>query len=327
MKFKATLCDRGLRVLEKGFLPTLEKLGKRCQLLLGTEDVHLIQAVSDTDGLHVTARLANVVLFEEEGFKCQSRYNNQIAFSVDIVLLLKVLRAAVAHDADALEVKLAMRSIPCTTAGAAVQQRPTLAFSWRGHNVTMVQELPISQPYSQRDVEELVRQRDITSLSPFYLDLQDEVLRIQALTDKLKGMSNELLMATTKHGDLHLEVHTTGVEFGAEIRGLSVLPAAATEGLQLLVAETPAERLEEARAAGESAQVVVLQKHLAKALHSSQLTQPAQLLCGIAERGTHVHIMFVYRDPFSDGGYDDNISLSFKLPVREDTLYGGELDP
>ena len=25
MKFKATLCDRGPRVLEKGFLPTLEK--------------------------------------------------------------------------------------------------------------------------------------------------------------------------------------------------------------------------------------------------------------------------------------------------------------
>jgi hypothetical protein len=42
---------------------------------------------------------------------------------------------------------------------------------------------------------------------------------------------------------------------------------------RLCRAETPAERLEEARAAGESAQVVVLQKHLAKALHSSQLTQ------------------------------------------------------
>ena len=28
--------------------------------------------------------------------------------------------------------------------------------------------------------------------------------------------------------------------------------------------------------------------------------------------------------PGSDGGYDDNVSLSFKLPVREDagTLYG-----
>lgn len=32
MKFKATLSDRGLRVLERAFLPTLEKLGKRCQV-------------------------------------------------------------------------------------------------------------------------------------------------------------------------------------------------------------------------------------------------------------------------------------------------------
>lgn len=195
-------------------------------------------------------------------------------------------------------------------------------------------------------------------------------------------------------------------------------------------ADTPDGRLEEAREAGEASQVVLLQKHLAKALHSSQLTQvdgwvgwggsgwggslswcmwalhclvaadstctesapssdrharhpplpkqppmpqPAQLLCGIAERGAHVHVMFVYRDPFCEGGcvgvdgglgcrslqnaaalsrsprplctasrsfwnslvhsnptyptlpphsYDDNISLSYKLPVREDSLYG-----
>ena len=33
---------------------------------------------------------------------------------------------------------------------------------------------------------------------------------LQALTDKLKGMSSELLFATTRHGDLHLQVHTTG---------------------------------------------------------------------------------------------------------------------
>ena len=97
------------------------------------------------------------------------------------------------HDADALEMKLAMRSLPCATgepqgraslqrsigspvagtwhvqllqyvfeysragpnpkprvfwhchpaADTVPQQRPTLAFSWRGHNVTMVQELPV----------------------------------------------------------------------------------------------------------------------------------------------------------------------------------------
>ena len=60
MKFKATLSDRGLRVLEKGFLPTLEKFGKQCQLLLGPEDVHLIQTTVHADGLQITARLALV---------------------------------------------------------------------------------------------------------------------------------------------------------------------------------------------------------------------------------------------------------------------------
>lgn len=37
-----------------------------------------------------------------------------------------------------------------------------------------------------------------------------------------------------------------------------------------------------------------------------------------AESGGHVHQMFVYRDPLNEAGYDDNISLSFKLPVREE---------
>ena len=45
MQFKATRSDRGLRVLEKGFLPTLEKLGKRCQLLLTPEVSWLLHGV------------------------------------------------------------------------------------------------------------------------------------------------------------------------------------------------------------------------------------------------------------------------------------------
>ena len=58
--WQATLSERGIRSLERGFLPTLEKLGKRVQLLLGPEDVHLMQGPSETDGLQVTARLVNV---------------------------------------------------------------------------------------------------------------------------------------------------------------------------------------------------------------------------------------------------------------------------
>ena len=91
MKFKATLTARGMRVLERGFLPTLEKLGKSCAVLLGPEDVHLLQGAAEAGGLHVVARLARSVLFDEGGgYSCESRYRNLIAFAVDIALMLKV---------------------------------------------------------------------------------------------------------------------------------------------------------------------------------------------------------------------------------------------
>ena len=49
-----------------------------------------------------------------------------------------------------------------------------------------------------------------------------------------------------------------------------------------------------------------------------QVAAPGKLLIGIAENRGHVHFMFVFGDPFSDGGYDDNISLSYKMPIRDD---------
>lgn len=60
MKFKATISFRGLKVLEKGFLPTHEKFGKVCQVLLSSEDMHLVQDVHDSDGMQIITRLANV---------------------------------------------------------------------------------------------------------------------------------------------------------------------------------------------------------------------------------------------------------------------------
>lgn len=82
-------------------------------------------------------------------------------------------------------------------------------------------------------------------------------------------------------------------------------------------ANSPEERLQEALRNQDAVTACIQQKHFAKSLQSSQLTQPAQLLCGIAESG-YVHFMFVYKDPMRDVGYDNDISLSYCLPVRED---------
>ena len=44
----------------------------------------------------------------------------------------------------------------------------------------------------------------------------------------------------------------------------------------------------------------------------------SQALCGIGEGQSHVHFMFVYRDPLGEAEYDDHISLSYKLPVLQE---------
>lgn len=52
------------------------------------------------------------MLFEAGSFNVQSRHHNLIAFSLDVGLLLKVLRSASGNDAERLEVKLVQRAVP-----------------------------------------------------------------------------------------------------------------------------------------------------------------------------------------------------------------------
>lgn len=48
---------------------------------------------------------------------------------------------------------------------------------------------------------------------------------LQAMVDKLKGISSSATLVTTKHGHLHLEVAAMNVHLAAELQGLNVLPA------------------------------------------------------------------------------------------------------
>ena len=43
-----------------------------------------------------------------------------------------------------------------------------------------------------------------------------------------------------------------------------------------------------------------------------------QALCGIAEGGGHVHLVMVYPSARGDAGFNDKLSVSYRLPVRED---------
>lgn len=85
------------------------------------------------------------MLFIPESYKCSSRHNDLVAFSFDVSLMLRVLRSAHTNSADVLELKLCMRQLPAAASTQPVS-KPFLAFSSKGHNINMVQDMPVSKP-------------------------------------------------------------------------------------------------------------------------------------------------------------------------------------
>lgn len=167
---------------------------------------------------------------------CESNYNDLIGLHLELALLLKVLRSAAAHEADTLDVRLSNRRAPGNSL-ATPQVCPMLAFSWRGNNVTMKQEMPVSAPHQQAKLAQLRQLCDDRSLCPFYLDILPQVPSLVGVLDKLKsllGVAGVLTLALSRQGDLHLSVDGQGVRLGDALTGLSVLPEGVAQAARQL---------------------------------------------------------------------------------------------
>lgn len=278
MKLKGQLTDNGARLLWKSFLPTLEKFGKTCQLLLGPDEVYLIQTSLNTDGVHSTAKLASDTLFEPGSYRCQSKHHDLIAFTADVGLLLRVLKGAAANAADSVEVKLTIRQV-ADAAGAATN-KPFLCFTATGPSLHVVQDVPISKPYNMAELEQLVAAKDVGPYCPSYCDLGPELGAAQAIADRLKALHDTALLAVSKTGDAHLLVQTPSVTLGAQLRDLPVYPTSAYVADGVDRSKPVNEQLQGALEDGTAAGAYVALKQLARVLHATPLSEPSQVLCG-----------------------------------------------
>ena len=81
-----------------------------------------------------------------------------MAFSFEVPLFLRVLRSAHTNAADSVEMRLCMRPLPQAslvnggTGESQSVQKPFLAFSSQGHNMNMVQDMPVSKPLNASGV-------------------------------------------------------------------------------------------------------------------------------------------------------------------------------
>ncbi|KAJ4960561.1 hypothetical protein NE237_020471 [Protea cynaroides] len=318
MKFKAFLTDNGVALLEKRFLPALDKMGRVCHLYLTRENAMFLHNLLNGDGVQSIAQFRKESLFDD--YRISSQNDDRIAFLVDLGLLHRALRSSVnisiqgagattggaAASSNRLQIKLVKKKAPNSR-----QPMPFLTFETKGYKSAVIQDVPISNPLSKTDVMELQSTLDMAQNLPQTLVQIPDLLQLQNLADRLKQVGDLLNVSITQYGDLHLQVSTTLITVGSEFRKLGVLgvQVEAPAGDQVLSAQS---RREVALHKGEALSVHVNMKHFTKTLHC-HFAKPDCAFYGIAPQGACLTVIFQFFIP-GTWQIDKSISLHCRLP-------------
>ncbi|KAL2335473.1 hypothetical protein Fmac_016686 [Flemingia macrophylla] len=311
MKFKAYITENGVNLLEKRFLPALEKTGKTWHLYLTRDHTMFLHNLLNGDGIQSMAQFRKDSLFHD--YRISSQNDDRIAFSLDLSLLLRALRSAASHSSAAsatrLEVKLVKKLPPNST-----QPMPFLTLETRGFKSAVIQDIPISKPLSRPHLLELQTALDTAQDIPQTLLQVPDLSQLLNLVDRMKLVGDVVDVFISKHGDLSVQVSTTLISLGAEFRRLPVIgeQTNAPAEDQNLSAQTRSTR-SISRGDGQSVQVSV--KHFAKSLQC-HLARPDCAFYGIGPQGSCLTVIFQFFIPGSRQT-DKSISFHCRLPVLD----------
>ncbi|OWM81848.1 uncharacterized protein LOC116199144 [Punica granatum] len=318
MKFKAFLTDNGVSLLEKRFLPALDKLGKLCHLYLTRDHFFFLHNLLNGDGVQSIAQFRTPALFDD--YRISSQNDDRIAFSVDVSLLLRAVRSSAAVRTDdgsaassdqdhCLQIKL-VKKLPANS----TQPLPFLTFETKGHRSAVIQDVPISKPLSRALVLELQTALDAAQSLPMTLVQVPDMNQLQGFMDRMRHVGDSLNVSISKCGDLHLQISTTLITLGAEFQKLLVIGdrAEAPASDRNLSAQSWFER---AITRGDAQSVQVSVKHFAKSLHC-HLAKPDCAFYGIGEQGSCLTVIFQFFIPGSRQT-DKSISFHCRLPVLD----------
>lgn len=316
MKFKAFLTENGVTLLEKRFLPALDKMGKICHLYLTRDHAMFLHNLLNGDGIQSIAQFRKEALFDD--YRISSQNEDRIAFTIDLTLLQRAVRSSVSicselgsggATANRLQIKLVKKLPPNCT-----QSMPFLTFETKGYKSAVIQDIPISKPMSRAQVLELQNALDMAQDLPQTLVQVPDMNQLQNFVDRMKQVGDVLSVSISKYGDLHLQVSTTLITLGAEFQKLLVIgeQANAPAEDQNLSAQTRSSR---SVLRGDAQSVQVSVKHFAKSLHC-HLAKPDCAFYGIAPQGACLTVIFQFFIPGSHQT-DKSISLHCRLPVLD----------
>lgn len=323
MKFRAFLTDNGVNLLDKRFLPALDKMGKICYLYLTRDHVYFLHNLLNGDGIQSIAQFRIEALFDE--YRISSQNDDRISFTIDLSLLHRALRSIISiytefsasHGGDPvgdsapnrLQIKLVKKLPPHSQ-----QPMPFLTLEAKGYRSAVIQDVPISKPLSRSDVLELQAALDMAQDLPQTLIRVPDMHQLQNFVDRMKNVGDVLNVSISKYGDLHLQVSTTLITLGAEFRKLLVIgeQAESPTGDQNLSAQS---RTRVALQRGDAMMVQVSVKHFFKSLQC-HLAKPDCAFYGIAQQGACLTVIFQFFIPGTHQT-DKAISLHCRLPVLD----------
>lgn len=313
MKFKAFLTLDGVHLLDKRFLPALDKLGRICHVYLTPDHAMFLHNLLGGGGVQSVAQFDKDVLFRD--YRISSQNADRIAFAVDAALLHRALRSALTiqeqarDETAAIQIKL-VKKLPVGSRNPA----PFLTFETKGRISAVVQDVPISKPLSRSDVLQIQSALDASLDLPQTLVQVPDLAQLQSLVDRLKYVGDVLAVSIAQYGDLHLQVSTSLVTVGSELRKLRVLGVRADPpiGDQNLSALT---RTNLAIQRGEALSVQVSLKHLVRSLHC-HLAKPDCAFYGIAPQGACLTVIFQFFVPGTRLS-DKSINFYCRLPVLD----------
>uniref|UniRef100_A0A8R7RB22 Checkpoint protein n=1 Tax=Triticum urartu TaxID=4572 RepID=A0A8R7RB22_TRIUA len=294
MKFKASFTDDGISLLDKRFLPAIDKVGRVCHVYLTPTHAMLLHNLlgstgPEGDGPQCVAQFAKDLLFRE--YNVSSRDGNRVAFSVDVALLHRAIRSALAVHAQspadgdapaAIQVKLVNKQTPGSRSAA-----PFLTFETKGARSAVVQDVPISKPLSRSDVARLQDALDAAQELPETLVQVPDLQQLQNLVDRLKNIGDLLSVTVTQYANAPVVDQNVSATI----------------------------RMEMAVERGEALSVQVSMKHLVKSLQC-HLAKPDCTFYGIAPNGACLTVIFQYFIP-GTRLTDKSISFYCRLPVLD----------
>lgn len=317
MKFKAFLNENGVKLLEKRFLPALEKLGKICHIYLTRNHTFFLHNLLNGHGIQSIAQFDKQALFDD--YRISSQNDDRIAFAIDVSLLHRAVHSSVSICSEfggggvtggCLEIKLLKKLPPNCT-----QPMPFLALETKGYKSVIIQDIPISKPLSRDQVLELQNGLDMAQDLPQTLVQVPDLTQLLNFLDPKKQLGHELGVSISKYGDLHVQISTTLITLGAEFRKLMVIGEQANAPPaedQILSARTRSSR---AISIGEAESVQVSVKHFAKSLQCYS-AKPDRAFYGIASLGACLTVIFQFFIPGSCQ-IDKSISWHLRLPVLD----------